>query len=240
MIEAVEMASLAIASSTPILCLDTCALLDLMRDPTRKGRFTSDHATAAISLLTHAAASGLMIILTKQALAELDQHMDMVQSECEKAIDQFDDTLRRALKLFAVHGAVPPGTLPKLATLEFPNKARSLVKRYRQTANVVNEGQDVVSRAWNRVAMARAPAAPGKQEMKDCVIVENYLEITRQLRARGSAQTVVFLSSNSEDYTTASGAKLHPDLASDFAGVGLDFAVNFSMAQFLLSVARRP
>jgi DNA-binding NarL/FixJ family response regulator len=111
--------------------------------------------------------------------------------------------------MFAAHGAVPPGTRPELATLEFPNKARSLVKRYRQAANVLNEGQDVVSRAWSRVAMARAPAAPGKQEMKDCVIVENYLEFTRQLRAHGSAQTVVFLSSNSEDYTTGSRANVN-------------------------------
>jgi hypothetical protein len=231
MIEVVEMALLATASATPLLCLDTSALLDLMRDPTRE-RFSSDHAAAGMSLLPRAEASGLMIILTKQVLAELDDHIDAVQIECKQAIDRLDLTLGRVLKLFAAHGAVPSGELPKLATLEFPNKARSLVTSYRKVATVVNEGEDVVSRAWNRVATAKAPGASGKQSMKDCVIVENYLEIARQLRAKGSTQTVVFLSTNTEDYTVK--RKLHPDLTGDFGGVRLDFAVNFSMARSLI------
>ena len=73
--------------------------------------------------------------------------------------------------------------------------------------------------------VANLPPSRQGGEMKDCVIVEECLELTRQLRANGFARKCVFCTSNSNDY----GAP-HPNLATDFAAVNLTFTTNLPWA----------
>ncbi len=54
--------------------------------------------------------------------------------------------------------------------------------------------------------------------MKDCVIVEECLDLTRQLRGNGFTEKCVFCTSNSNDYGSP-----HPNLETDFAAVNLIF-----------------
>jgi hypothetical protein len=61
--------------------------------------------------------------------------------------------------------------------------------------------------------------------MKDCVIVEEYLELTRQLRAIGFTKKCVFCTSNVNDYGPP-----HPALVTDFAAVNLIFTTNLPWA----------
>src|SRR5262249_11064652 len=80
------------------------------------------------------------------------------------------------------------------------------------------------TRGMGRVVANLPPSRQGG-EMKDCVIVEECLELTRQLRANGFARKCVFCPSNSNDY----GAP-HPTLATDFAAVNLTFTTNLPWA----------
>lgn len=58
-----------IANSAPILCLDTCSLLDLVRDPMRP-KFDRRHAESALRLITRVESvpSTLTIVLTQQVV----------------------------------------------------------------------------------------------------------------------------------------------------------------------------
>jgi hypothetical protein len=60
--------------------------------------------------------------------------------------------------------------------------------------------------------------------------VEEYLELTRQLRANGFAKKCVFCTSNVNDYGNP-----HPDLAPDFAAVNLTFTSNLNWAMHQLT-----
>jgi hypothetical protein len=77
--------------------------------------------------------------------------------------------------------------------------------------------------------VAKTPPSKQGGEVKDCVIVEECLELTRQLRANGFARKCVFCTSNMDDYGGPSGG-LHPTLATEFAAVGLAFTSNLPWA----------
>lgn len=76
----------------------------------------------------------------------------------------------------------------------------------------------------------RAPAQKGKNSLKDCTVIETYLEAIRSLRDKGFSHKAVFLSSNVHDYC-GSNRLLHADLQADFAAPRLDFAFNFEVAR---------
>jgi hypothetical protein len=84
------------------------------------------------------------------------------------------------------------------------------------------------SRGVTRV-VNRVPPSQQGGEVKDCVILEECLELTRQLRANGFARKCVFCTSNMDDYG-APGAGLHQTLATEFTAVGLTFTSNLPWA----------
>ena len=72
--------------------------------------------------------------------------------------------------------------------------------------------------------------------MKDCVIVECYLEVTGQLRRAGLSAPVVFVSSNTRDYHAPGSSHLAPDIAGDFGALQMEYAPNFGAAKHLLGL----
>jgi len=72
--------------------------------------------------------------------------------------------------------------------------------------------------------------------MKDCVIIEAYLETAHQLRAAGFSKPVVFASSNTKEYFEPNTRHLPMDIASDLAAVQMDYAPNFGAAKHLLQL----
>ncbi len=234
MIDVAEAVRRVVVAGAPVLCLDTSALLDLMRDPTRE-KFSGAHASAALYLLARAEASppALSLLLAEQVDFELNDHMDEIQRESERAVQRLDDTLNQTLGIIAAHGLVVPTTLT-LSALGFPAAARANVVRFVSVAHTVREDDVCVTRARDRVRLGRAPATRAKQSFKDCLIIETYLHIARELRAAGFAEKILFLTTNTADYTDRLHPTLHGDLAPEFASVGMDFASSFLAARYTL------
>lgn len=72
--------------------------------------------------------------------------------------------------------------------------------------------------------------------MKDCVIVEAYIETASQLRASGMTSPMVFASSNIKEYFAPSTRHLQEDIADDFAAVGIEYAPNWGAAKHSLGL----
>ena len=83
---------------------------------------------------------------------------------------------------------------------------------------------------------AQAPARKGKDSLQDCVVLETYLEAVGELRRHGLTTPVVFLSSNTNDYSESSTKKseLHPGLLPQFAALDMQYATGHGMAKALL------
>ncbi len=83
---------------------------------------------------------------------------------------------------------------------------------------------------------ARPPARKGKDSLQDCVVLETYLETVGELRSRGLTAEVVFLSSNTSDYSESPTRRelLHPGLVPEFAALNVQYATGHGMAKALL------
>lgn len=232
MMDAAEIVRRVVAAGAPVLCLDSCALLDLMRDPSRD-KFNGAHALAALHLLDRAEATpqALSIVIAQQVAAEVAEHMDNIQSESERVLVRLDETVNRILGVVTAYGLPSPAG-PAISQLGLSKASRAIVERFIAVAMTAREEADYPVRAWGRVQAGRAPASRAKQSVKDCVIIETYLESARLLRAAGFPEKVLFLTSNTADYAEGARSSLHGDLAGDFAAAKIDFATDFLAARY--------
>jgi len=106
-------------------------------------------------------------------------------------------------------------------------QAAGLVAKLRDlSANLLNNAMhllpsdDTKAKAADRTVACLRPARKGSG-LQDCIIIEEYLELCRQLQATGFAKAKAFCSSNTADYQD--GGKLHETLATEFGTVGLVF-----------------
>jgi hypothetical protein len=223
------------ALESPVLCLDTCTVLDLMRDPTRDTVIRAHEAQAALDLLTAVEGGrNLVVLLAHQVKLELTAHVQSVQDEAEKAIAKLKAQLSRIDAVAAVYGSVGAASLAHLD--DHVTRARAIVDRWIKAATRAEQGADILLRAFSRLNTARTPAGKGNQEMKDCVVIETYLEIVGELRAGGHTRPIVFVSSNKNDYCLETRSVLRPDLEAEFTALKMDFAPNLAAAKYRLGL----
>jgi hypothetical protein len=68
------------------------------------------------------------------------------------------------------------------------------------------------------------------------MMVEEFLELCRRLRAGGFAQPLVLLTSNPHDFCHGTRRTLHPELEAEFTAVNLLFCMNWPQATRLLTI----
>lgn len=92
-------------ASIPTLCIDTCSLLDIMRDPTREDARPHERK-AAIDLAGALEAGELACLVAEQVELEFQEHGAPIQAEAQDAIRRLVERVGRAN---AIHGvfAIP-------------------------------------------------------------------------------------------------------------------------------------
>lgn len=223
-----------VALNAPVLCLDTCSLLDMMRDPTRDTVYESDRRAAHDLLTTVEGGSALIALIADQVAVEFRDHADEVEKEATRALQKLRTNLARIDAVAAVYGSGGPTDLKHLD--DHVTRARDIVNRWFAAATPAAGAAHIPENAWKRVSRARTPARRGKDSMKDCVVVETYLDVIGALRAAGLQSKVVFVSSNKNDYVGEAGSALKSDLASDFAPFDINYALNMGSAKHLLGL----
>lgn len=230
---ALDQASAAVVSTgLVVLCPDTSAILDLVRGPTREQFGLPQAQAAAYFLLTKNPACTLL--LSAQVFDELEENLEKVAAETKRGLEKIQAHLQRlqwSAPLIGLQGS-PPIVLDA-KWLEFGTLAAQSIRAFLASAIVVADDPTIGQRAWDRIRQKLAPSGPGKQEMKDCVIVETLLGTLGRARSSGFNRKAVFLTSNTKDYSGPTG-KLHPDLQRDFATAGLDYATTLNQARYLL------
>lgn len=233
MIDVTEAVHRVVEAKASVLCLDTCALLDLMRDPTRE-KFDSWHVAAALDLLARIEASPptLLLLLAEQVCVELEDHVDKIEDETNRVVERINDEVNRTIEIMAALDLIGVPTQLDLPALNFPAASRAVVERFISGGHIVRQESEFVNRAFSRVSRGLAPAARAKQSMKDCVIIETYLHVARELRASQFNKKIIFLTTNTADYADGTRRRLHGDLASEFTQAGMGLALNFQVAKY--------
>ena len=116
---------------------------------------------------------------------------------------------------------------PDYSAVGLADRLYNLSDRLLNNAIHLDAHNDTNMRAFGR-AIHRTPPSRRGGEVKDCTILEECLEVSRQLRAVGFTRKLVFCTTNTDDYCEA--GRLHSALAVDFATVGLSFTTTLPWA----------
>jgi hypothetical protein len=215
----------------PSLCFDTCAVLDLMRSPTREDVRPHDRRAALELLNSVESAKAATLLMAEQVKLEFDEHVDKVEKETDDDLKKFRKNIWRideVTKAYGISGLIELNHLENHAA-----HARKIVDRWIGQSQLIKPG-DIYQKVVNRVLNARAPASKGKDSMKDCYIIETYIEFVAKLRNENYNAPVVFVTTNKKDYCEVSSSYLRTELAEQFDDLQIKFALNLDAAKHLL------
>lgn len=217
----------------PRLCLDTCSVLDILRTVDRS--LKPHEVQAAKDLLTSMRQGRLIGLVAPQVDREFRDNVSGVQEEAEKALRRLRDQTRAANELV--------GLLRRRKSLDLGHfedhvvRSRALAEALLDRAQRVAETAEAKGRAADRVIRNIAPAEPGKQSMKDCLVIETYLDAVRDLRNQGVTAPIIFVSRNTTDYCSdKTGLALKAPLNAEFAALNLEFWPNLPAAKHALGI----
>ena len=170
----------AIASAgRPVLLIDTCSILDVMRDPTRE-MLRLHERQAGLDLLAAAEDGTLSGVVAHQVALEFAEYDQSVQDEADRALKKLRGQIDRVNQLSATLGA--PGPLNLTHLDDHVARTRKIVGRWLMQLVPYNPDATVLEKAIARMNGNIAPARRGKDSSKDCIVFETYLKVADVLR----------------------------------------------------------
>jgi hypothetical protein len=223
------------ANPAPVLFLDTCILLDVVRAPMRH---SPDEVRVAQQLRTSIGKSPktIYLVVGSPTQKEWNDNIDDTMKECDQAVNSCNDVVsicgHMGLPAVAPFASRPPALAGIL---------RKLSSGLLGAAMATDHHADALGRAIDRVIGSIIPAKRGGRGAKDAVILEHVVQTTTELRAAGFGGTCVFVSSNTTDFAASGTSSPHPLLVPIFAPINLEYATNLTHAEAkLLSAGWAP
>lgn len=213
-----------IAEDLPVLFVDTCILLDVVRSIKRKFKSCVAQAQSLHSAATVAPRQCILVtshlvqhewgVHEQELLDEATRHlidMEEYSGHFHDACDVFGIEIGFGRSNYAAHNMAM--------------RLRDLSRQLLDCGIVIDQDNACSGRAISRVIHNIPPSKRGG-EAKDCTILEEYLAVARLLQDAGFQKKRVFCTSNTNDYCEA--GKLHAALAAEFAPINLRFTSNLS------------
>lgn len=208
--------------SKRVLLIDACSMLDVIRMPIRP-KWVADGRSVEAILRKAACPAEFTLSSPEPIAAEYSRKHEDIWRDCQDRLRQrhndLASTATEVIDLSRRSGiamsSLPSINLPKNWAEVVAEHSFDLAKKVRSLLIVTQPGERVVSLAYARVAMFRAPAERGAPSMNDSVLCEAALE----LAMRRPPSTTGLLTSNEADFRS-SGA-LRVDLQNDYDAAGL-------------------
>lgn len=229
-----DVAAMITAAGAPLLFIDTCSLLDIVRG--QRDEFTPDNARAAVKIVELIEAGKLTLVLPQQITIELQDNLADVQKDGTKSVRGLNDRVTQMHEVMAAFGGVGP-VIALPAPQHYEALADAVVARYLAKAHISDTTPTAMEKAGQRVITATAPARTGKQSFKDCLVLESCIETLAAARALGFAAGAHFMSTNVAEYADSMKKGLHPQLVAEFTALGLDFSKNFLELRYAPTIA---
>ena len=217
----------------PVLCLDTCDLLNLIECAAELEPLRLHWANAIVAAAT-TTPPAIMPVITFLVANEFRQNVDAIVSRAEEYIVKLDQQLAQ-LNLAANLAGANFASSPKHHSLGIPAALRNSSESLLQASTLLDQDRDCMARAVERVLTKTRPSHRG--QLKDSIHLEHYLEFARQARAAGLADPIAIVSSNSSDFWEAKNkSDVHPELRPELSAVSVDFRGSLEAACGLLGI----
>jgi hypothetical protein len=222
-----EVAGQVATAGVPVLFLDTCILLDIIRSPNRCLR---NYAMQAWELLRLASLTppACLIVVSSYVPGEWNTNVEEVTEEVAKHFGKMKEHASHFHDACEVLGIAVGFGRADYAQPKLHERLRDLSKQLLDAAICLNRDAESRERAFHRVESKTAPSRKGGG-LVDCAIIEECLTVCRGSRVAGFTRKCVFCTSNTADYCEV-GGRLHPALDLEFIACGLTFAKNLSGA----------
>jgi len=126
---------------------------------------------------------------------------------------------------------VTPVRVPQVGPFELPRRLNEICERLLRMLIRLSPDAETLRAAELRSIKGLKPAAIGKREHADCLIIETCLALCKALRSHGFPERCVFVSSNEADfYGDGTPLRPHEDLAAECSALDLRFAFAFDHA----------
>jgi len=218
------------ANPAPVLFLDTCILLDVVRAPLRS---KPDEVRFAQLFLTSVQKNPktIHLLVPSPVQPEWDTHILERVNECTTAVNACN-----AVAAICGHLALPVVAALPAGVLTMPALLRQLSTNLLAACVTIDNDCLALARAVDRIIADRHPIKrPHSKGAKDSVILEHAVETTAQLRNAGFAEICIFVSSNTGDFANPGSTNLHAQLAASFNPVSLRYAVSLADAEGVLT-----
>ncbi|MFG6433708.1 PIN domain-containing protein [Roseateles sp. LYH14W] len=187
-----------LGAGAPVLMLDTCSLLDIVREPMRHDCRLGNVKAAMAMLAAAETGSRLTVLIAEQVSLELNDNLADVLQVAGKAMREYITQANHIDRVAMEYGAA--GATSTTHLVDHVARATAVLSRWVAVGISVPAGPAVAQKAMDRVRHGVAPARRGKENSKDCFVIESYLETAAQLNAAGFAGRMVFGSSNTNEY----------------------------------------
>jgi hypothetical protein len=208
------------AAPRPVLFLDTCALLDIVRAPLRDLTMT---VRAGVDLRNLAAAGTVEIVVQDIVPGEWSDNLPAARRDGENGIRAFTATWQIAADL-----GQPAPPLPVLAPGTLIDDLEQLSRDLLMAATVLDRDHEGMSWAFDQVTAKLKPSSP-KGPVKDCHILGHALRLSTLLGA-GYPRSRILVSSNRSDFAAPNATVFHQDITHAATTAGLRYAVSLEAA----------
>lgn len=209
------------ANPRPVLFLDTCTLLDVVRAPLRNLIPT---VRAGLELRTLAGTGTVQLFVQDIVPREWADNLPSARKDGETGIQAFTATWELAHEF-----GQPAPPLPALPPGTLIDELEKLSKDLLDAAEVIERDHHGMSAAIDRVAAKLKPSS-AKGPVKDCHILCHALRLSDLLRAGGYTRWRVLVSSNRSDFAAPLASVFHPDIVPEANAAGLRYAVSLEAA----------
>jgi hypothetical protein len=210
-----------IAAPRPILFLDTCTLLDMVRAPLRD---LTAEVRAGVELRALAATGTLRLFVQDIVPGEWADNLPAARRDGEAGVRAFTATWQIAADL-----GQPAPSLPVIPPGALIGALEQLSRDLLTAADTLDRDHFGMSWAIDRVAAKQKPSA-AKGAVKDGHILGHALQLSTLLAAAGYPHSRVLVSSNRSDFADPNASVFHPDIAPHAAAAGLRYALSLDAA----------
>src|SRR5580692_2760584 len=179
-----QLAQDILGNPAPVLLLDTCSIIDIIRVPIRP---TRDLLEAAQRILdrTVTPQRKLWNVVNQQVVQEWYDNAANVAREVTAAIARTEESARRLLATARYIAPSQSLSAFSLGGLGLEGLLLTLSRSLLDGSAVLEDDEACLQRALGRMRNGIAPSSKGKPEYKDCHIIEHFLELARRLRSCG-------------------------------------------------------
>lgn len=224
-----EVCSEIIKIDKPLLFIDTCTILDIVRVLYRD-EIPNSNTDSALKIIELSQQGELQLIIADKVEEEFSKHIDATINSVEKEISNLN---KRVVSIAQFQESISKMQLniSDLNSLKCHNEAGSVAKKLLEECLTIKRNDTYIVNARKRVEAGQAPAKRGKAEQSDCEIIECFFDMCLKLRHKNFMERITFITSNTSDF--GSIGKPHSPLDSEFQEADANFTTGLGHALYL-------